>query len=124
MSTSADSGKSAQERSRKASLTRFRIMANIMGVMSLLLWFVYLPIKLSAKNGDVAEGIRLIGMFHGFAYIIYVIVTFGYCFQIRKPLLTTLFYMAAGTLPIASFVADRRAVAQYGEFIAGKSSSK
>ena len=97
-------------------------MANLMGVMSLLLWFIYLPIKLSAKNGNVAEGIRLIGMIHGFAYILYVIVTFGYCFQIRKPLVTTLFYMASGTLPIASFIADRRAVAQYDAFLSGRSS--
>jgi len=110
---------SAQERSRKASLTRFRIMANIMGIMSLLLWFIYLPIKLMAKNGNVPEGIRLIGMIHGFAYIVYVVVTFAYCFQIRKPLLTTLFYMAAGTLPIASFVADMKAVQQYSNFVHG-----
>ena len=97
-------------------------MANVMGVMSLLLWFVYLPIKISAHNGDVATGIRLIGMVHGFAYIIYVVVTFGYCFHIRKPLLTTLFYMAAGTLPIASFIADRKAVAQFDLFNAGSAS--
>lgn len=124
MSTSANSGSSAQAARRKGALNRFRVMANVMGVMSLLLWFVYLPIKIAAHNGDVAAGIRLIGMVHGFAYIIYVIITFGYCFQIRKPLLTTLLYMAAGTLPIASFIADRKAVAQYDAFVAGLSSSK
>ena len=96
-------------------------MANLMGVMSLLLWFVYLPIKVTATHDNIPQAIRAIGMVHGFAYIVYVVVTFNYCFQIRKPFFTTLFYMAAGTLPVASFIADRKAVAQYAAFIAAQS---
>lgn len=106
-------------KSRKSALTRFRFMANLMGVMSLLLWFVYMPIKLTATHDNIPQAIRAIGMIHGFAYIVYVVVTFNYCFQIRKPFFTTLFYMAAGTLPIASFIADRKAVAQYALFLEG-----
>ena len=104
---------------RKGALIRFRFMANLMGVMSLLLWFVYIPFKIAAHNGAVPGGIAFIAMFHGYAFMVYMVVTFNYCFQIRKPLLTSLFYMAAGTLPIASFIADRKAVAQYALFLEG-----
>lgn len=98
---------------RAGALARFRVMANLAGVMSLLLWFVYLPIKLSATNDSVPTLIRLIAVVHGFAYMIYVVVTFNYCFAVRKPLMVAIFYMLAGTFPVASFVADRRAVAEY-----------
>ena len=106
---------------KAGALARFRLMANVAGVMSLLLWLVYLPIKLTATHDNVPSAIRAIAVVHGFAYMVYVLVTFNYCFQIRKPFFTTLFYMAAGTLPVASFIADRKAVAQYAAFIAAQS---
>jgi len=98
---------------KAGALARFRIMANIAGVMSLLLWLVYLPIKLTAINDNVPTLIRLIAVVHGFAYMVYVLVTFNYCFAVRKPLKVAVFYMLAGTFPVASFVADRRAVAEF-----------
>jgi integral membrane protein len=98
---------------KAGALARFRIMANIAGVMSLLLWFVYLPIKLTATNDNVPTLIRLIAVVHGFAYMVYVLVTFNYCFAVRKPLKVAVFYMLAGTFPVASFIADRRAVAEF-----------
>jgi len=45
--------------------------------------------------------------------MVYVLVTFNYCFAVRKPLKVAVFYMLAGTFPVASFVADRRAVAEF-----------
>lgn len=98
---------------KAGALARFRLMANIAGVMSLLLWLVYLPIKLTATNDNVPNAIRSIAVGHGFAYMVYILVTFNYCFAVRKPLKVAFFYMLAGTFPVASFVADRRAVAEY-----------
>ena len=95
------------------ALARFRVMANIAGIMSLLLWLVYLPIKLTATNDNVPNAIRAIAVVHGFAYMVYILVTFNYCYAVRKPLKVALFYMLAGTFPVASFVADRRAVAEF-----------
>ena len=63
---------------KAGALARFRIMANLAGVMSLLLWLVYLPIKLTATNDNVPTLIRLIAVVHGFAYMVYVLVTFNY----------------------------------------------
>jgi len=98
---------------KEGALARFRVMANLAGVMSLLLWLVYLPIKLTATNDNVPSIIRLIAVVHGFAYMVYLVVTFNYCFAVRKPLKTAFFYMLAGTFPVASFIADRRAVADF-----------
>lgn len=95
------------------ALARFRLMANLAGVMSLLLWLVYLPIKLTATHDNVPNIIRAIAVVHGFAYMVYVLVTFNYCFAVRKPLKIAIFYMLAGTFPVASFVADHRAVAEF-----------
>lgn len=98
---------------KAGALARFRFMANVAGVMSLLLWLVYLPIKLTATHDNVPSLIRSIAVVHGFAYMVYILVTFNYCFAVRKPLRVAVFYMLAGTFPVASFVADRRAVAQF-----------
>ena len=98
---------------KTGALARFRVMANIAGIMSLLLWLVYLPIKLTATNDNVPNAIRAIAVVHGFAYMVYILVTFNYCYAVRKPLKVALFYMLAGTFPVASFVADRRAVAEF-----------
>jgi len=101
---------------KAGALARFRVMANIAGIMSLLLWLVYLPIKLTATNDNVPNAIRAIAVVHGFAYMVYILVTFNYCYAVRKPLKVALFYMLAGTFPVASFVADRRAVAEFAAF--------
>jgi integral membrane protein len=104
---------------RAGALLRFRVMANIAGVLSLLLWLVYLPIKLTATNDNVPTAIRLIAVVHGFMYMIYVLTAFHYSLSVRKPFFSMLGYLAAGTLPIASFVADRRARAEFAAMTGG-----
>ena len=60
---------------KAGALARFRVMANVAGIMSLLLWLVYLPIKLTATNDNVPNAIRAIAVVHGFAYMVYILVT-------------------------------------------------
>lgn len=105
---------------RAGALARFRLMANIAGVMSLLLWLVYLPIKLTATNDNVPGAIRAIAVVHGFMYMIYVLTAFNYSLSVRKPFFSMIAYLAAGTLPVASFVADRRARAEYAALTGGQ----
>ena len=89
---------------RAGALARFRVMANIAGVLSLLLWLVYLPIKLTATNDNVPTAIRLIAVVHGFMYMIYVMTAFNYSLAVRKPFFSMIGYLAAGTLPILSLI--------------------
>ena len=105
---------------RAGALARFRLMANVAGVMSLLLWLVYLPIKLTAVNDNVPGAIRAIAVVHGIVYMIYVLTAFTYSLSVRKPFIQMIAYLAAGTLPVASFIADRRARAEYAALTGGE----
>ena len=92
---------------------RFRFMALWAGVMSLLLWFVDLPIKWWVHNDALHSKVVWIPIVHGFTYPIYVLAAFHYCLKARKSFPTTIFFLLAGTLPIASFVAENRAAKEY-----------
>ena len=52
----------------KNEILRFRVMALIAGVMSLLLWFVYLPVKYLLDNPDLLSNVMWIPMAHGYLY--------------------------------------------------------
>jgi len=54
-------------------------------------------------------------------YMVYVLTAFNYSLSVRKPFFSMLGYLAAGTLPVASFVADRRARAEYAALTGGNS---
>ena len=58
----------------KSSLLRFRVMAIVAGVMSLLLWFVDLPVAYVFNNPDWKAAVALIPFVHGWVYFAYVIV--------------------------------------------------
>jgi integral membrane protein len=94
------------------AMTRFRIMAIYAGVMSLLLWFVNVPTHYFIFESS-HKYFTWIALVHGFTYPIYVLAAFHYCLKARKSLLSTVFLILAGTLPIASFIAERRAVKEF-----------
>jgi len=94
------------------AMTRFRIMAIYAGVMSLLLWFISIPTHYLIFK-DAYQYLSWISLLHGFTYPIYVLAAFHYCIKARKSLTSTILLILAGTLPIASFVAERRAVKEF-----------
>jgi len=96
------------------ALPFYRVMAFWSGCMSLLLWFVEVPENhiLHHYSGEQVKW-AWIAIVHGFTYPIYVIAAFNYSLKARKNFLTTVLYILAGTLPIASFVAERRATRDF-----------
>lgn len=88
-------------------------MAIIAGIMSLLLWFVYMPIKVFADNPDLPSKLVWIPMVHGYLYPIYVITAIQLSVKAKWALPKMLGFILAGTLPVASLVAERRVVAQF-----------
>ena len=92
----------------KSPLFRFRLMAIIAGIWSLLLWFVYMP----AKYVFDIHSLVFIPMVHGYIYIIYVLASLQYGFSKRWNLFRIVRVVLAGTLPVASFIAERRVVAE------------
>lgn len=99
--------------SMAGTVTRYRIMALVSGVMSLLLWFVYVPIKAFASNPDLHSKLVWIPMVHGYLYPIYVLASIQFSIKARWSLPKMVGLILAGTLPVASLITERRVVRQY-----------
>jgi integral membrane protein len=98
------------------ALLRFRVMAWITGLMLLLLAFAAMPLKYLYGRPELVE---MIGPVHGFLYAVYVIVTFDLARRIQWRLVRTVLMLLAGTVPFASFVADRSALREISATRAG-----
>jgi len=97
----------------KSSILRFRVMAIVSGVMSLLLWFVYMPIKYIFDAPELHSSIIWIPMVHGYLYPIYILTAIQFATKARWPIMKMLGLILAGTLPVASLLAERRVVRRY-----------
>jgi len=96
-----------------AALTRFRLMAILCGVNLLLLAFGYMPAKYLFDAVESNKWLISIPIAHGYLYIVYILTALQIGVQKKMSLLTILALIAAGTLPFASFVAERRIVKKY-----------
>ena len=95
------------------AVKRFRVMALIAGVMSLLLWFVDLPVAYLFNNEDWKAKVECIPFVHGWVYAVYLLTALQFSVKARWELRRVLWLALAGTLPVASFIAERRIVKQY-----------
>ena len=95
------------------AVKRFRVMALIAGVMSLLLWFVDLPVAYLFNNEDWKAKVEWIPFVHGWVYALYLLTALQFSVKARWELRRVLWLALAGTLPVASFIAERRIVKQY-----------
>jgi integral membrane protein len=86
-------------------LTRFRVMANVVGVGLLVLVLVAMPLKYLADNRSV---IAVVGPLHGFLYMLYVLVAADLSLRARWPLPRMVGILLAGTIPFLSFVVERK----------------
>ena len=92
---------------------RFRFMAIIAGVMSLLLWFVDLPVVYIFDNPDWKAAVAWIPFVHGWVYAAYVLVAIQFSVKAKWSMKKIIWLILAGTLPFASIAAERRVVRQY-----------
>ena len=95
------------------AIKRFRVMALVAGVMSLLLWFVDLPVAYLFNNEDWKSNVEWIPFVHGWVYAVYVLTAIQFATKARWSFKKMLWLILAGTLPIASIAAERRVVRQY-----------
>lgn len=89
----------------KDALTRYRVMANIVGVVLLVLVLVAVPVKYLAHQPGL---VALVGPVHGFLYLVYLLVAFDLARRRRFPLGRTALLLLAGTVPFLSFVVERQ----------------
>jgi len=94
-------------------LIRFRVMAIIAGVMSLLLWFGYMPAKYLIDNPSLLDMLTWVPIVHGYLYPIYILTAIQFAVVQQFPIKRVIGFILAGTLPVASLIAERRVVKQY-----------
>jgi integral membrane protein len=88
-----------------AALTRYRVIAWIVGVVLIVLVVIGMPLKYAFDNPVVVE---TVGPAHGFLYMIYLVAAFDLARRADWPLKRMLAIMLAGTVPFVSFYAERR----------------
>ncbi|MEU8223377.1 DUF3817 domain-containing protein [Kribbella sp. NPDC048915] len=108
MTSSADPATSATgpvSPAVRGALTRYRVIAYIVGVMLLLLLFVAMPLKYFADN---PSAMNVIGPMHGFLYVVYLLGTFDLFRRVRWSFPRLVLTALAGTIPFLSFYAERK----------------
>jgi integral membrane protein len=84
----------------------YRVLAWVTGV-ALLVLTAAVVIRLSTGNASLSH---VVAPLHGWLYFTYFVVSFALAYQHRWPVLRSVLVMLAGTIPFASFVAERRVV--------------
>ncbi|MEO6605689.1 MAG: DUF3817 domain-containing protein [Aeromicrobium sp.] len=98
----------------KTALVRYRVMANIVGVLLIVLILGGVPLKYLATDGsgaqDAGEWITTyLGIAHGWLYMIFLVMAALLARKARWTIPFTITTLLAGTVPIVSFWAERRA---------------
>lgn len=94
------------------SLGRFRAMAIICGI-NLLLLVIYMIAKYAFNAFDKSNPFIFIPIAHGYFYIVYILTVLQLAVQKRMSLKVIIALVAAGTIPAASFIAERKIVKKY-----------
>ncbi len=99
-----------------AALTRYRVMANVVGVLLAVLMLVGVPLKYLTDEGTgthaTGEWITTyLGVAHGWLYMLFLVAAALLARRARWHLGFTVVTLLLGTVPLASFWAERRATA-------------
>ena len=103
----------------QGALTRYRIIAWIVGVVLIALVVVGMPLKYLGGNDAVVAGI---GPAHGFLFMVYLVATFDLGRRVGWPLKRMVLVMLAGTIPFLSFWAERKVTRSWVPANFGKTS--
>lgn len=91
------------------ALTRYRVMAWVVGLWLLLLVLVAMPLKYAADSPRLVE---IVGPVHGYLYMGYLVVTLDLARRAHWAPVKAIGVMLAGTVPFLSFVVERRTTAE------------
>lgn len=99
-----------------AALTRYRVMAYLVGLL-LLVVFSGPPLRWFSPEGSTAWEIgeftlNTVSPVHGFLYLVFLVATAMLAREARWSIGFTLQTMLLGTVPFASFWGERRATAR------------
>jgi integral membrane protein len=92
-----------------AALTRYRVLAYVVGVGLLILVLVAMPLKYFADSPGL---VAVVGPIHGFLFFIYVLTALDLAVRAGWSPVRTVLVLIAGTIPFLSFVAERQVTEQ------------
>jgi integral membrane protein len=93
-------------KSVESALLRYRIVALIVSVLLVILFGIGLPLQFIGHHGGVDA---VVGVAHGvFFYPLYILLTLDLTRRVRMTPIQLVLTVAAGTVPLASFYAERR----------------
>ncbi|HWS31542.1 MAG TPA: DUF3817 domain-containing protein [Actinoplanes sp.] len=90
----------------QGALTRYRIIAWIVGVVLIALVVVGMPLKYGPPDNPIV--VETVGPFHGFLYMVYLVLTFDLARRAKWAFGRMILVMLAGTIPFFSFWAERQ----------------
>ena len=86
-------------------LPAYRVAAWVTGIGLVILVFVAMPLKYFADSPTM---VAIIGPVHGVLYMVYLVTAFDLAVRAKWPFVRTLLVLLAGTIPVMSFVAERK----------------
>ena len=89
----------------ETALRAYRIAAWVTGVGLVILVFVAMPLKYFFGRPEL---VAVVGVAHGFLYMIYIVCTLLLAERGRWKPFDALLILIAGTIPLAGFFAERR----------------
>ncbi|GAA3804574.1 DUF3817 domain-containing protein [Streptomyces chiangmaiensis] len=92
---------------KKSVLTRYRVMAYVTGVLLVLLTLGVIAKYVLDVNG-AADFTRVVGIAHGWLYVVYLIFAFDLGAKAKWPVGKQLWVLLAGTIPTAAFFVERK----------------
>jgi integral membrane protein len=87
------------------ALQRYRVMANVVGVLLIALVCVAVPLKYLAH---IPEPTKILGITHGWLYFLFFLTAIDLALRAKWTVKGTVLTILAGTVPFVSFVAERR----------------
>lgn len=111
----------------KKTLTAYKIIATIVGVLLIVLVVIGLPMDLLGSDGSTVKDIGAfitqdVGIAHGYLYMVYLVTTFLLARQAKWDMPFSIVTLLCGTIPFASFWAEIRAIrkvqAEHAEVLA------
>ena len=93
-------------------LPAYRVAAWVTGIGLVILVFIAMPLKYFFGQPLLTA---IVGMAHGFLYMAYIVITLLLAERCRWRPVDALVILVAGTIPLASFFAERRVTARVRE---------
>jgi integral membrane protein len=97
------------EQAIAAALQRYRVMANVVGVLLIALVIIAVPLKYFA---DMPTPVTVLGTAHGWLYALFFLSAVDLGLRAKWSLRGAVLTILAGTIPFLSFVAERAVTAR------------